>query len=91
MKIHNSPLLYIFFSYTLQVFKLLLKVYKEKAFEKNNLAPKVRLKNAKLLGENSLMFLVHPTLTGNEMNKSCQVLEQVFDQIEKAINQKNKQ
>ena len=66
------------------------EVYKEKAFEKTNLAPKEGLKNAKLLGENSLMFLVHPTLTVDEINKSCQILDKVFDHIEKLIKRKDK-
>jgi dTDP-4-amino-4,6-dideoxygalactose transaminase len=66
------------------------EVYKEKAFEKTNLAPKTPLPNAQLLGKNSLMFLVHPTLTSDEINKSCQVLNSVFDHIDQLIKQKNK-
>ena len=66
------------------------EVYKEKAFDRTNLAPKESLKNAKLLGENSLMFLVHPTLTSDEINKSCQVIKQVFDLIEQLIKSQNK-
>ncbi len=58
------------------------EVYKEKAFEQENLAPKKPLKNAKLLGENSVMFLVHPTLTVSELEKTCQVLSTVFDKID---------
>ena len=61
------------------------EVYKEKAFEQTSLAPKESLKNAKLLGENSLMFLVHPTLTDGEINKSCQVLNSVFNAIDQLI------
>lgn len=61
------------------------EVYKEKAFEKENLAPKNDLKNAKLLGKNSVMFLVHPTLTDSELDKTCQILTQVFDRIEQRI------
>jgi len=34
------------------------------------------------------MFLVHPTLTIDEINKSCQVLDQVFSHIEQLIKQK---
>lgn len=59
------------------------EVYKEKAFENGNLLPKNDLNNAKLLGENSVMFLVHPTLTVNELEKTCQVLNKVFGRIEK--------
>ena len=35
---------------------------------------------ARELGETSLMFLVHPTLTEAEMNKTCAVIEQVLAQ-----------
>jgi len=33
---------------------------------------------ARELGETSLMFLVHPTLTEAEMEKTCSVLKQVM-------------
>ncbi len=58
------------------------EVYKEKAFEKNNLRPQKALKNAKVLGDTSLMFLVHPTLTSTEMNTICRTLKQAFDMID---------
>lgn len=61
------------------------EVYKEKAFENTNYLPKKTLKNAQLLGENSLMFLVHPTLTPEEINKTCQVLNRVFTKIDQLI------
>lgn len=54
------------------------EIYREKAFTDLNLAPKERLPNAKQLGENSLMFLVHPTLTSEEMKKACDALEQTL-------------
>ncbi|PCH96304.1 MAG: aminotransferase [Gammaproteobacteria bacterium] len=66
------------------------EVYKEKAFDRTNLTPVTPLKNAKLLGENSLMFLVHPTLTGEEINKSCYVLNSVFDVIDQLIKKADK-
>ena len=58
------------------------EVYKEKAFDKTNLRPKVDLKNAQTLGNTSLMFLVHPTLTHNDMNTVCQALSQAFDIVD---------
>jgi dTDP-4-amino-4,6-dideoxygalactose transaminase len=58
------------------------EVYKEKAFVKTQFKPLLPLKNAQLLGENSLMFLVHPTLTRQEMDKTCNTLTSVFDKIE---------
>jgi len=53
------------------------EVYLEKAFDHTGWQPVERLKNAKELGENSLMFLVHPTLTAAEMETSCSVLREV--------------
>jgi dTDP-4-amino-4,6-dideoxygalactose transaminase len=58
------------------------EVYKEKAFDNTYLQPKVALKHAQLLGESSLMFLVHPTLTNIEMNNVCQALTQALDNID---------
>ena len=43
------------------------EIYLEKCFQSLGLQPFQRLKNAKELGETSLMFLVHPTLTEEEM------------------------
>ncbi|WP_318517013.1 DegT/DnrJ/EryC1/StrS family aminotransferase [Photobacterium leiognathi] len=54
------------------------EVYLEKAFDNTPWRPKERLKNAVELGENSLMFLVHPTLTDEEMQKTCHVLVDVL-------------
>jgi dTDP-4-amino-4,6-dideoxygalactose transaminase len=53
------------------------EVYLEKAFDNTGFRPKVRLPVAKELGETSLMFLVHPTLTEEEIQKTCDVLTQV--------------
>ena len=43
------------------------EVYLEKAFDNTPWRPEGRLKNAVELGETSLMFLVHPTLTDSEI------------------------
>jgi dTDP-4-amino-4,6-dideoxygalactose transaminase len=53
------------------------EVYLEKAFENSDLRPKERLPNAKQLGETSLAFLCHPTLTAQEIEKTCDVLTRV--------------
>ena len=53
------------------------EVYLEKAFDDTPYRPQERLPVAKELGENSLMFLVHPTLTEKEIQKTCDVLEDV--------------
>lgn len=54
------------------------EVYLERAFDNTPWRPEKRLKNAKELGETSLMMLVHPTLTAEEIQKSCDVLDQVL-------------
>ncbi len=54
------------------------EVYLERAFENTGWRPEVRLPNAKELGETSLMFLVHPTLTVAEIDKTCRVLKSVL-------------
>lgn len=54
------------------------EVYLEKAFEMTGLRPKDRLPVARELGETSLMFLVHPTLSQNEIDRTCQVLAEVM-------------
>ncbi|GAA4412990.1 aminotransferase [Advenella faeciporci] len=56
------------------------EVYLEKAFDHTNLRPAQRLPVAMELGETSLMFLVHPTLTPAEIDKTCQVLRSVMEQ-----------
>ena len=54
------------------------EVYLEKAFDNTGFKPKERLVNAKKLGEISLMFLVHPTLTKNEINQTCDAIISVM-------------
>jgi len=55
------------------------EVYLEKAFDKAGWQPVERLPIAKELGETSLMFLVHPTLTDAEITKTCDVLIEVMN------------
>ncbi len=54
------------------------EVYLEKAFDGTEFRPEDRLPVAKKLGETSLMFLVHPTLTEDELSKTCYVLKVVM-------------
>lgn len=56
------------------------EVYLEKAFDGMCLKSNTRLPIAKELGETSLMFLVHPTLTEMEINKTCEVIKQVMSE-----------
>jgi len=54
------------------------EVYLEKAFQDAGMAPDKRLPVVKELGESSLMFLVHPTLTQKEIEMTCEVLARVM-------------
>ncbi|ANU37666.1 DegT/DnrJ/EryC1/StrS family aminotransferase [Vibrio scophthalmi] len=54
------------------------EIYLEKAFDGTPWRPEKRLKNAVTLGEASLMFLVHPTLTAEEVDKTCRVVREVL-------------
>ncbi len=55
------------------------EVYLEKAFDNTGFRPKKRLPNAKELGETSLMFLVHPTLTEDEIQQTCDAIISVME------------
>ena len=58
------------------------EVYLEKAFDNTGLRPESRLPVAKQLGETSLMFLVHPTLTEDEIKQTVQAIDSVFTKID---------
>ncbi len=60
------------------------EVYLEKAFDNTGLRPEIRLPIAKQLGETSLMFLVHPTLTSTEIKKTVQAINTVFTEMDSA-------
>ncbi len=53
------------------------EIYLEKAFAKHKLQPKKFLPVAKELGETSLMFLVHPTLSANDMHKIAAIISKI--------------
>jgi dTDP-4-amino-4,6-dideoxygalactose transaminase len=54
------------------------EVYLEKAFDGTDFRPKQRLPVAKELGETSLMFLVHPTLTELEIQETSDVIGRIM-------------
>lgn len=54
------------------------EVYLEKAFDNTQFKPKERLTNAKKLGNTSLMFLIHPTLTKKEIKQTCDAINSVM-------------
>lgn len=57
------------------------EVYLEKAFIDLGLCPLERSPVARALGDASLMFLVHPSLTKMEVDKTCDVLRKITKQI----------
>ncbi|RUO74520.1 DegT/DnrJ/EryC1/StrS aminotransferase family protein [Pseudidiomarina sediminum] len=59
------------------------EVYLEKAFDNTGWRPETPLPVAHELGNTSLMFLVHPTLTDAEIEKTCSVLREVLTQAQK--------
>ncbi|MFA6972870.1 MAG: DegT/DnrJ/EryC1/StrS aminotransferase family protein [Gallionella sp.] len=54
------------------------EVYLEKAFDGTGWRPAERLPVARQLGQTSLMFLVHPTLTEAEIGRTCDVMTEVM-------------
>lgn len=56
------------------------EIYLEKAFQIGDLAPKERLPVAKELGETSLMFLVHPTLTPEMVHRTADAIVEVLEE-----------
>ena len=56
------------------------EVYLEKAFDGTGWRPAAPLPAAHALGATSMMFLVHPTLTQAEVDKTCTVIAQVMHQ-----------
>lgn len=54
------------------------ELYLEKAFDHTGYRPRLRLPVAQELGETSLMFLVHPSLTEEDVERTCAVLGDVL-------------
>jgi len=59
------------------------EIYMEKAFENTKWKPSERLTNARLLGEISLSFLVHPTISKAEIENICNIIEDVLSRASK--------
>jgi dTDP-4-amino-4,6-dideoxygalactose transaminase len=53
-------------------------LYLEKAFDHTGYRPKLRLPVAQELGDTSLMFLVHPALTDEDVERTCDVVADVL-------------
>lgn len=58
------------------------EVYLEHAFDGTPWRPEQRLQNAQQLGETSLMFLVHPTLSKDSIDKTVQAIQTVKNAIQ---------
>jgi dTDP-4-amino-4,6-dideoxygalactose transaminase len=56
------------------------EIYLERAFDNTGWRPAERLPVARELGETSLMFLVHPTLEQEHIDKTCRVLQDVMNE-----------
>lgn len=56
------------------------EVYREKAFDGTIFRPAERLPVARELGETSLMFLTHPTMTDAELDRAVAAIRSVFTQ-----------
>lgn len=56
------------------------EIYLEKAFDGTDFRPAERLPVARALGESSLMFLVHPTLRDEHLDRTCEALSAVMAQ-----------
>lgn len=54
------------------------EIYREQAFEKSGLAPLQRLPAAMELGETSIAFLAHPTLTAGEIGRTADAITTVL-------------
>lgn len=57
------------------------EVYREKAFVESHLRQKERLTAARELGETSLMFLVHPTLSEQDMLEMAGAIEGILREV----------
>ena len=55
------------------------EVYLERAFDDTGWRPSQRLPVARELGETSICFLTHPTLTPDEVKKTCHVIDMVME------------
>jgi hypothetical protein len=54
------------------------EIYLEKAFDQGELRPRARLPVARQLGETSLMFMVHPTLSVDDMEDVVRTMDKVM-------------
>lgn len=58
------------------------EVYLERAFDGHPSRPSTALPVAKVLGESSLMFMVHPTINSDQLALYCEAIDQVLSEID---------
>jgi dTDP-4-amino-4,6-dideoxygalactose transaminase len=61
------------------------EVYLEKAFRDRGLGPTERLPIARRLGERSIALLAHPTLSTEEIGRTCEVLREVLSVAARSV------
>lgn len=54
------------------------EIYLEKCFKKLGITPSLRLANARLLGETSIMLLIHPTISNKQMYAYAQSVKSIL-------------
>ena len=54
------------------------EIYLEKSFSERGLGPASRLPNAKKLGETSIMLMLHPTMTEDDIRDTCDAVIKVM-------------
>jgi len=56
------------------------EIYSEKAFAAEGIRPTTPLPNAAMLGSKSLAFLVHPTLTADDLDLTCNSIVKIMSE-----------
>ena len=57
------------------------EVYKEKAFKNTGYRPENDLPVAKQLGDTSMMFPIHPSLSKDEMDRMCKKIQKILNSV----------
>ncbi|MDA0832416.1 MAG: DegT/DnrJ/EryC1/StrS aminotransferase family protein [Planctomycetota bacterium] len=64
------------------------EIYREQAFDATNYQPAHPLRIAQMLGNTSLMFLVHPTLTPQQLERTVDVIEAVLNEATRSVERR---
>ena len=59
------------------------EIYLEECFKKANIYPESRCINAQILGKTNLMFLIHPTITEDQMINYAEAIYEVINRASK--------